>query len=255
MNKVVAAFFSFVEITDPNEHVSYNEWHMLDHVPENLALPGVCHGQRWVSTPACRAERHAVIPELENVHYIQQYLFTNPIEKTVEEFRDLGAQTSAMGARRFHQHRASRLMGVHSWVKAYAAPEALVHEDAVPYRPNLGAFVHVSEVTDRAQFDQLAAWYDEFFIPSVVELDGVAGAWWFTSRGAPLSAADSNERIIVVFYLDAKPVEISRTIKTKMDQWDAQGNIPDSYKTAVEPIYIGPLETITAWQWGWFNQD
>ncbi len=114
MNKVVAAFFSFVEVTDPNEHVSYNEWHMLDHVPENLALPGVCHGQRWVSTPA----REVAAPELENVHYIQQYFFTNPIEKTVKEFIDLGAQTTAMGARRFHQYRTANLLGVHQWVKA-----------------------------------------------------------------------------------------------------------------------------------------
>jgi hypothetical protein len=33
-------FFSFVELTDPSQHRAYNEWHQLDHRPENLLLPG-----------------------------------------------------------------------------------------------------------------------------------------------------------------------------------------------------------------------
>ena len=50
--KVVAGFFSFTEITDPAEHRAYNEWHQLDHMPEQLPLDGIAYGQRWVSTPA-----------------------------------------------------------------------------------------------------------------------------------------------------------------------------------------------------------
>ena len=57
MAKVLLGFFSFTEITDPSEHRSYNEWHQLDHMPEQYPLPGVVFGQRWVSTPACRRAR------------------------------------------------------------------------------------------------------------------------------------------------------------------------------------------------------
>ena len=53
MNKVEVGFFSFTEITDPSEHRAYNEWHQLDHMPEQLPLRGVAYGARWVSTPAC----------------------------------------------------------------------------------------------------------------------------------------------------------------------------------------------------------
>ena len=56
-NKIRVGFFSFTEITDPAEHRSYNEWHQLDHMPEQYPLPGIAYGQRWVSTPACRAAR------------------------------------------------------------------------------------------------------------------------------------------------------------------------------------------------------
>jgi len=52
MNKVRLGFFSFTEITDPGEHHSYNEWHQLDHMPEQFPLDGIAYGQRWVSTPS-----------------------------------------------------------------------------------------------------------------------------------------------------------------------------------------------------------
>ena len=42
-------FFSFAALDDPgpDHHRRYNEWHQLDHRPENLALPGVAWGDRW----------------------------------------------------------------------------------------------------------------------------------------------------------------------------------------------------------------
>ena len=33
-NKVKLGFFSFTEVTDPGQHRAYNEWHQLDHMPE-----------------------------------------------------------------------------------------------------------------------------------------------------------------------------------------------------------------------------
>ena len=39
-NKVKVGFFSFTEITDPAEHHAYNEWHQLDHMPEQFPLDG-----------------------------------------------------------------------------------------------------------------------------------------------------------------------------------------------------------------------
>ncbi len=80
MNKVKVGFFSFTEITDPSEHRSYNEWHQLDHMPEQYPLPGMAFGQRWVSTPACRAARAVDGPLLAPVHYVTLYLMTEPVE-------------------------------------------------------------------------------------------------------------------------------------------------------------------------------
>ena len=51
--KPALAYFSFAEITDRTRHHEFNEYHQLDHRPENLALPGVIFGERWVRTPDC----------------------------------------------------------------------------------------------------------------------------------------------------------------------------------------------------------
>ena len=59
MNKIRRGFFSFSAVTAPGEHRNYNAWHLFDHVPENLGLPGVAHGQRWVCPPEYRRLRLA----------------------------------------------------------------------------------------------------------------------------------------------------------------------------------------------------
>src|SRR5205085_1789587 len=77
--KVDLAYFSFTEITDPAEHGSYNEWHLFDHMPENLALPGIVWAQRWVASPNLPAL--AVDDALRPVHYVTVYLMTEPAER------------------------------------------------------------------------------------------------------------------------------------------------------------------------------
>ena len=57
----------------------YLRWHVLDHLPEQFRLVGLRSGQRWVSTPACRARRAASEPPYDAVDHIVQYLFAEPV--------------------------------------------------------------------------------------------------------------------------------------------------------------------------------
>jgi hypothetical protein len=136
MRPIEAGFFSFTEITDPSGHRAYNEWHMLDHMPEQYPLEGVAWGQRWVSTPACTAARTASRPPLDAVHYMTCYLMTDPVERTLHEFYALGRELARQG--RFHQHRRSHLSGPFTLDAKAAAPRVLVRPEAVPFRPNRG---------------------------------------------------------------------------------------------------------------------
>lgn len=216
MNKVRIGFFSFTEVTDPAEHRAYNEWHQLDHMPEQFPLPGVAFGQRWVSTPACRAARAASGLRLDPLHYVTLYLMTEPVDETLRAFFQLGRDLHAAG--RWHHHRRALLSGPFPFVRAVAAPRVRISAEAVPYRPNRGVYVVVDDRT-RAPRD-LDAWCGR---------DGVAGAWEF---------ADEQRRITVA-WLDGDPLRVADGLR------DSAGG------EGVE--LAGPFETITPWAWDWFD--
>ena len=215
-NKIKVGFFSFTEITDPREHHSYNEWHQLDHMPEQFPLDGIAYGQRWVSTPACRAARAAGGALLDPIHYVTLYLMTEPIDRTLREFMQLGRDLRAQ--HRFHHHRKAHLSGPFPLVDTAVAPRVLISAAAVPYRPNRGVYVTVQPTVGAGA------------APSVEEccgLDGVAGAWAF---------ADADRRITVA-WLDDDPLVVGARI----------GAPPEGAELA------GPFATITPWQWDWFD--
>ena len=81
-------FLSLTEVTPPGNHREYNEWHQLDHLPEQYPLAGIVFGQRWVSTPACRRLRLHSAPPLDRTHYLTLYILAEPIEQTLREFSE-----------------------------------------------------------------------------------------------------------------------------------------------------------------------
>ena len=79
MKRIRVGFFSFVEVTDPAEHKAYNEWHQLDHLPEQDQIEGVAYGQRFVGSPRCRDARLVSEPEMGPGHYVALYLMGGAI--------------------------------------------------------------------------------------------------------------------------------------------------------------------------------
>ncbi len=212
--KVAAGFFSFTEITDPAEHHSYNEWHQLDHMPEQFPLRGIVYGQRWVSTPACRAARAASGPLLDPIHYVTLYLMSAPIDETLKAFYDLGR--ALRDADRFHRHRHSHLSGPFAVVATAAAPRVLISAAAVPYRPHRGLYVVVQHTSSPAP--AVARWCAQ---------PGVAGAWSF---------ADDARRITVAWLDRGEPARVT----LPCDDGAAE--------------LAGAFETVVPWEWNWFDQ-
>jgi hypothetical protein len=235
MNKVKVGFFSFTEITDPAEHRSYNEWHQLDHMPEQYPLPGMAFGQRWVSTPACRVARTVDGPLLAPVHYVTLYLMTEPVQETLDAFLALGGELRSLG--RFHQHRRALLSGPFDVSSIVAAPRALISAEAVPYRPNRGAFVVVEDLTLPGAGDGVVA-------TTLVEAPGVAGVWSFVSDEERAMTWRPGRHRITVCFLDENPVTVSPALGRVIGERDGD---------AASIIHAGPLETVTPWQWDWFD--
>jgi hypothetical protein len=233
--KVDLAYFSFTEITDPAEHASYNQWHLFDHMPENLALPGIAWAQRWVASPELPA--FAVDDALAPVHYVTVYLMTEPTERTLAEFFALGERLRSLG--RFHQHRRALLGGPFRLVKCYASPRALVSADSVPYRPHRGVLVTVAEVVERGRSEEVARWLDDVHVPDLLTVPGVAGVWTFQAmpKAATMLTANPPTRSIQLCWLDDDPAVVARAIAEKTNDTP----FPDTawhvlYRRAVAPI-------------------
>src|SRR5688500_3866608 len=124
--KVTHGFVSFTEV-EPGEHQSYNAWHLFDHLPEQLPLPGIVWGQRWVLSPTLERFRRADAP-LDRVHYVTLYLLAAPVAETLAGFRALAQRLR--GAGRFHLHRTSHLSGPLAVGGCVAAARAQVSAEA-----------------------------------------------------------------------------------------------------------------------------
>jgi len=245
MPKVLVGFFSFTEITDPTQHVAYNAWHQLDHMPEQYPLPGVAHGERWVSTPACRAARAAESPRLAPVHYMTLYLMGEPLERTLEEFRSLGEQLRQVG--RFHEHRRARLSGPFEVTGMHAAPRVLVSDEAVAFRPNRGVYVVVTERAEAGPGAGRAADAVGGLVPRLLETPGVAGVWTFTgSDRFSLLGWRPGGCDIAVCFLDVEPLAVA----------DRLGGLATGASAPTSPVeFAGPFETVTPWRWDWFEPE
>lgn len=251
------AFFSFTEVPDPARHRDYNAWHQLDHRPENLALPGVRYGERWVRSPDCvAAAGSTAIDALARLHYVNMYWFNEPVEESFRAWQGL-ADGSFQWGRRTDVGIARRLMmGSFLPVKGYVNPTVLVSPDVLPLRPNRGVVITVTRLVQPrsvAAHDRFA-WYDREYLPRLVAQPGVAGAWTFASQSTTLDegfAAASGSvtfdqqadrepgryRILLV-YVDGDPLD------------HAAAPAPDP----VEEVALhSVLRAITPWQWDWFD--
>ncbi len=239
--KVVAGFFSLTEVTVATEHHSYNEWHMLDHLPEQLTLPGIGWGQRWVSTPACRRARTTSTDPFDAVHYLTLYLLAPPLEQTLRDFAALARDLSDLG--RFHRHRRTSLTGAFEIAHTRASVRTRVSDAAVPYRPNLGVHLRLDEVIAPEEVGSFDGWLSRDHLPALVALDGVAGAWWFRRSLREEPASGRVEQRITVAWLDAPPLDVAPVIAA----------LPCPPPGLVRPLLDGPFASIEPYQWNWFD--
>jgi hypothetical protein len=236
-------FFSFLEVTDPSRHHEYNAYHQLDHRPENLALPSVRWGDRWVRTPECAAMSTGADARLRRMHYTTMYWFTDPVDRSVAEWAELGELAFQWG-RRPDTDWADRQVGFFRPLKGYVNPRVLVSPDALPFRPVRGMLLNVLRVHEprSAATEQAYAWYDRVHIPQVLECDGVAGVWTFVD--------DDRGLRVHLAYCDEVPSVVLASLGARRELMAA--GMPD-LDGVVEELLFTPMEPITPWKWDWFD--
>ena len=187
--RVRAAVFSFTPPAPAHDDGSYLRWHLLDHMPEQYQLPGIVLGQRWIADGDYLDARLAGQGPLADIGNVVNYLFTEPVLKTYDEFMALGRRLAKLG--RFPEVRKSLAVKL---LHLQAAHATLVSPEVLPFRPHRGVFLLVEDgrPTDLAV---------------LLGADGVAGLWAY--------AADDMGATVV--YLDRDPIETTRAIAPLVD--------------------------------------
>jgi len=235
MNRVDFGVFSLSASSPTGDDARYLQWHLLDHLPQQYSVPGVLFGQRWVSTPECRAARAFQAERFEAVNHVVQYLFGAPVAETVDEFFVLRDHLIEIG--RFPERLPGVLVAGCDLAAAHAAPSALVTSDVVPYRPNRGAYL----IMERAEARGAGVAWSPERVEALLAIEGVAGMWMFTPgtlRPDEFSRAGFS---VAVCYLDEDPVAVAGPIGHVLaDRWRDD---------PVTPGLAAPFVTVHPWDW------
>ena len=243
MNRVKVGFFSLSDRggsdDDPDDR-AYLAWHQLDHMPEQYQLPGMIHGQRWVSNGACCAARSTATGVFEHVHHVVLYLMGEPVEQTLDDFFDLGSRLAHLG--RFPRDLPRRFLGALRLLEVRASPGALVSAEVVPFRPNRGIYLIVEQPGDRDGLDPYLRWRHDDHLARLVTTPGVAGAWVFaTAARYRRGRYTEGDYRITVCYLDGDPSETATALGPLMDE--AWRDAP------VTPLLAAPFASLVPWVW------
>jgi hypothetical protein len=244
MNRVKVGFFSLTSHSPSGDDRPYLEWHQLDHMPEQYQLPGLVAGQRWASTPSCRAARAAELGDWSSIEHVVCYLMGNPVDETIDEFLTLGRHLAELG--RFPYAMPSRYAGGLRLLEAHAAPRVLVSAEVVPFRPHLGVYLVVEEPVDRAAQDAYLQWRHRELLPELVSVPGVAGAWTYATTPAIRRPAftDGNYRMTLC-YLDEEPAAVGERLGSVLTQMASH--------QPIRLLLAAPFESMVRWDWERFG--
>jgi hypothetical protein len=177
----------------------YLEWHLLDHLPEQHRLAGLRSGQRWVSTPACRAARAASAPPFDAVDHVVQYLFAEPLGPALDHFFGLGRALHGLDRMPIALPRVQ--VGGWKLAAVRAADRVLVGAAVLPWRPARGAYLLVEPLVEG-----MGGAAD---LASLVAVAGVAGAWRWTGAALDERLDATDGLALTVCYLDDDPVAVA----------------------------------------------
>ena len=150
----------------------YLEWHTLDHRPEQSRLATVRGSVRLVSTPACRAARAVCDERYGAVDHVMTYFFADIAG--LDEFNDLAVALADAGRIPYLLPLVER--GVYGVDGMVAAPRVKVGADVLPWWPAHGVYLLVER--------------GEAAAADLVEVPGVAGAWWATAVASTSAVLD-----------------------------------------------------------------
>jgi len=239
---------TLTRMTDPAQHRAENELFQLYHQPELRRLPEIAWVDRWVSAPDCaaRSVRSAACQfDYASICWLRPTAHASA-RACVEHFER--AAQLGLHSRGWAETAIDNFMVP---LKGYVRKEALLSADALPFRPNTGAYLIVSQFKRHhdAEAEEVFRWYDQTRIPDLLGCAGAAGAWTFAAREFYAPGRDLALPMLrlTLVYLDGDPLKFAGEVSTL--QSSGNRNTSD----VEDVLFAGPLRAIVPWQWDWFD--
>jgi len=201
-----AAFLGLVE-TEPGQVQAYEDWHADDHLPENLALPGVLHANRWIAPPAYLRHRDAPDPALGRAQFLIAYGFADPLAESLAEWVALERELRAAG--RMFAERTLQLGATFDLAGADVAPGLALSAAALVHRRHRGVHLHLAEA-ERFGSDDARRW------KATLSLPGVAGGLRWTNSGRSAYGPGRAGRAELL-YTQGDPLEVFARLPRPQD--------------------------------------
>ena len=239
MIRVKAAFFSLTPPAPADDDGSYLRWHLLDHMVEQYQLPGIQYALRYIADGEYLDRRIVATGHLEDVGNVVNYLVGDPVQQTHDDFLQLGPRLAEMG--RFPEVRPSLQLRMPALLHWYAAPQAQISPEVVPFRPHRGVVVIIEEPVGEDVAGWLQ-WLHSDHYPAVLATRGVAGTWMYgtTNTWNLHPATQDDPQYTTVIYLDQDPLATTTALRPLVeDRWQTG---------SVRPLFAGPLRTMIQWE-------
>lgn len=226
---VVSQIYVSLSARDPQgRDADYTRWHTFDHRPEQYRLDALRGSVRLVSSPECRAARAAKDPRYDDVDHVMNYFFSDL--SSMQGFNDMAVALGGAGRIPFLLPMVER--GLFTLDGMAAAPRVKVGADVLLWWPFQGVYLLIEEGVAAAS--------------DLVEVEGVAGAWWgagfqldpaFPSADRqPMSTTEGLH--ITYCFLDDDPVAAAARLQPALERrWAASKD--------VTPLLAAPFYTVT----------
>lgn len=165
---VTGIIFACVD-TDAEALESWNRWYDLEHLPPNIALPGILSGRRYVAPPELHEIRLPAQPlsGFEGGRGVNLTLYTlcGDPEKTIAEMTTTRDQLEAAGRMQGAGHRVVRAGDAMYWTWGVADPALRADPRDVPHIQHTSVRVVLRRGADTEVRTRVAS--------AAVEVDGV----------------------------------------------------------------------------------
>jgi hypothetical protein len=213
---------------DADSIEAWNRWYDLEHVPPNVAMPGVMLGRRYVAPPELHEAR--IVDASSGFAggrgtFLTIYTLCGDPGAAFADMTELRDVLYDGDRMRFPaEKKAVREGDVLGLTWAVADPTRTLVAGDVPFVGHTALLV-----VERHGDDVPAGWYRDVWAPAVVALDGVHGVMSTVSSTREGLALD-------LVFLEGDPAELARRIRSAAPQHEASTVILDAPFLAIDPL-------------------